>query len=88
MLYTSKESLEHVEFIFWMRKYDSLKKTQFSKFFGFLSKGGTLWCWSEKFTLFEFPKFPNFFFEKWPQGVLGNDRRNKVMKYGLTWSVH
>ena len=32
-------------------------------------------------------KFSEFFFEKWPQGVLGNAKRNKVMKYELIWRV-
>ena len=37
-----------------------------------------------------FPIFQNFqnFFEKRPQGDLGNVKRNKVMKYELIWSIH
>ena len=63
------------------------KNPQILKFFRFWSKGGTLWSRSEKFTFFKFSKFSEFFFEKWPQGVLGNVKRNKVMKYELIWSV-
>ena len=41
MLYTSKESLEHVEFRFRMKKYDFLKKThKFWNFSDFDPKGG------------------------------------------------
>ena len=88
MLYTSKESLEHLEFRFRMKKYDILKKkTQILKFFRFWSKGGTLWCRSENFYFFWIFKIFGNFFEKWPQGVLGNVKRNKVMKYELIWSV-
>ena len=87
MLYTSKESLEHVEFRFRMKKYDLLKKQQFFRFFRFLSKGGTLWCQNEKFAFFAFSIFSIFFFEIWPQGVLANVKRNKVMKYELIWGA-
>ena len=41
MLYTSKESLEHVEFRFRMKKYDFLKKNpKILKFSDFDPKGG------------------------------------------------
>ena len=43
MLYTSKESLEHVEFRFRMKKYDfSKKNTNFEIFFDFDPKGDPL----------------------------------------------
>ena len=32
-------------------------------------------------------KIFRFFFEKWPQGVLGNVKRNNVMKYELISSI-
>ena len=88
MLYTSKESLEHIEFRFRMKKlWFFLKNPQILKFFRFWSKGGTLWSRSKKFSFFwNFKIFGNFF-EKWPQGVLGNVKRNKVMKYEFIWSV-
>ena len=61
MLYTSKESLEHVEFRFRIKKYDLLKKTTIFEIFPIFIQRGTLWCQSEKFTFFEFSKFPNLF---------------------------
>ena len=39
-LYTSKESLEHVEYKFKKKKYNFLKKIGFWKFSIFFSKGG------------------------------------------------
>ena len=36
---------------------------------------------------FDFFEIFNFFFWKMPQGVLGNVKRNKVVKYELIWSV-
>ena len=69
MLYTSKESLEHVEFRFRMKKYDFLKiKHKFWNFFDFDQKGGTLWFRSEKFTFFEFSKFSDFFLKNGLKG--------------------
>ena len=41
-LYTSKESLEHVQYKFKKKKYDFLKKNWFLEIFDFFSKGGTL----------------------------------------------
>ena len=40
MLYTSKESLEHVEFRFRMKKYDFLKKTTNFEIFPILIQRG------------------------------------------------
>ena len=51
MLYTSKESLEHVEFRFRMKKYDFLKKKhKFWNFSDFDPKGGpfALLIWTRK----------------------------------------
>ena len=46
------------------------------------------WCQNGQKKFF-FRFFRNFqlFFWKMPQGVLGNVKRNKVMKYELIWSV-
>ena len=87
MLYTSKESLEHVEFRFRMKKYDFLKKKhKFWNFSDFDPKGGPFGLKAKNLLFLNFQNFENFF-EKWPQGVLGNVKRNKVMKYELIWSV-
>ena len=37
---------------------------------------------------FRFFKIFKIFFEKRPQGDLGNVKRNKVIKYELFWSIH
>ena len=87
MFYTSKESLEHVKFRFRMKKYDFLKKnpTNFEIFPILIQRGDPLVS-KRKFQFFS--RLSEFFFEKWPQGVLGNVKRNKVMKYELIWSIH
>ena len=89
MLYTSKESLEHVEFRFRMKRYDFWEKpTNFEIFPFLIQRGGPFGLEAKNSLFFEFSKFLEFFFEKWPQGVLGNVKRNKVMKYELIWSIH
>ena len=57
MLFTSKESLEHVEFRFRCKTIDLFEKIIFFQVFDFFSKGGTLWCWNIKFLFFNFSKF-------------------------------
>ena len=87
MLYTSKESLEHVEFRFRMKKYDFLKKNTNFEIFPILIQRGDPLVSKRKIHFFWIFKIFGNFFEKWPQGVLGNVKRNKVMKYELIWSV-
>ena len=71
-----------------MKKYDILKKThKFWNFSDFDPKGGPFGLEAKISLFFEFSKFSEFFFEKWPQGVLGNVKSYKVMKYELIWSV-
>ena len=88
MLYTSKESLEHVEFRFRTKKYDNLKKNPIFDFFLIFIQRGDPLVSERKISFFWIFKIFKSFFEKWPQGVLGNDKRNKVMKYELILSVH
>ena len=87
MLYTSKESLEHVEFRFRIKKYDFLKKPTNFEIFPILIQRGDPLVSKRKIHFFWIFKIFGIFFEKWPQGVLGNVKRNKVMKYELIWSV-
>ena len=87
MLCTSKESLEHVEFRFMMKKYDLLKKKTNFEIFPILIQRGDPLVSKRKFHFFWIFKIVRIFFEKWPQGVLGNVKRNKVMKYELILSV-
>ena len=85
MLYTSKESLEHVEFRFKMKKCDFLKKKhKFWNCSDFDQKGGPFGFEVKNSLFSNFQNF-RFFFWKWLQGV--NVTRNKVMKYELIWSV-
>ena len=48
MLCTLKESLEHVEFRFSLKKFDFLKKKQFFQFFKKKFEGGIFWCQCRK----------------------------------------
>ena len=57
----------------------NLKKKFFFKIF---SKVGTV-----KKIFFQIFQNYQIFFEKWPQGVLKNMKRNKVMEYEHIWSV-
>ena len=62
MLYTSKESLEHVEFRFRMKKYDFLKKNnKFSNFSDFDPKGGPFGLEAKNSLFLNFQNFWNFF---------------------------
>ena len=81
-LYTSKESLEHVQYKFKKKKYDFLKKKFFFWNFWFFSKGGTLWCRNRQ--KFFFPFFKNFGNkpQKWLSWDHSNINRNKVMNFG------
>ena len=54
MLYTSKESLEHVEFRFRMKKYDFLKKTTNFEIFPILIQRGDPLVSKQKIHFFEF----------------------------------
>ena len=81
-LYTSKESLEHVQYKFKKKKYDFLKKKFFFEIFDFFSKGGTLWCRNRQKIFFPF--FKNFENkpQKWLSWDHSNINRNKVMNFG------
>ena len=62
MLYTSKESLEHVEFRFRMKKYDFLKKNhKFWNFSDFDPKGGPFGLEAKNLLFLNFQNFCNFF---------------------------
>ena len=89
MLYTSKESSEHVKCRFRLKKYDLLlkkwKKLVLKKKF---SKGGPFEVGTVEKKKFPFFKFSKFFFEKWLQWDVANVDRNKVMKFELISSIH
>ena len=85
MLYASKESLEYVEFRFRGKKYDFLEKNTNSEIFPILIQRGGPFGLEAKNSLFL--NFQNFRIWKWPQGVLGNVKRNRVLKYELILSV-
>ena len=90
MLYTSKESSEHVKCRFRLKKYDLLlKKWEKISFEKKNFKGGDpLKSERSKKKKFPFFKFSKIFFEKWPQWDVSNVERNKVIKYELNRSVH
>ena len=81
-LYTSKESLEHVQYKFKEKKYDFFQKKKFFNIFNFFSKGGTLWCRNRQKKFFPF--FKNFKnkTQKWLSWDHSNINRNKVMNFG------
>ena len=81
-LYTSKESLKHVQYKFKKKKYDFLQKKIFFWNFRFFSKGGTLWCQNRQKNFFPF--FKNFKnkTQKWLSWDHSNINRNKVMNFG------
>ena len=60
MLYTSKESLEHVEFIFRWKKYDLLQKEWKKIIFNFFSKGGPFDVGTIKKIFCDFSNFQKF----------------------------
>ena len=88
MLYTSKESSEHVKCRFRLKKYDLLlkkwKKIILKKK---ISKGGPFEVGTVEKKI-PFFKFSKFFFEKWLQWDVANIDRNKVMKFELISSIH
>ena len=55
-LYTSKESLEHVQYKFKKKKYDFLKKKFFFEIFDFFPKGGPFDVEIVKKIFFQFSK--------------------------------
>ena len=83
MLYTSKESSQHVKCRFRLKKYDLLlkkwKKIILKKKFPLMSERS-----KKKFPFF---KISNFFFEKWLQWDVANVDRNKLMKFELILSI-
>ena len=69
MLYTSKESLEHVEFRFRMKKYDFLKKNhKFWNFSDFDPKGGPFGLEAKNSLFLNFQNFWNFFWKMASRG--------------------
>ena len=82
MLYTSKKSLEHVQYKFKEKKYDFFQKKKIFNIFNFFSKGGTLWCRNRQKNFFPF--FKNFKnkTQKWLSWDHSNINRNKVMNFG------
>ena len=88
MLYTSKESSEHVKCRFRLKKYDLLlkkwKKLILKKKF---QRGDPLKSERLKKKI-PFFKFSKYFFEKWLQWDVANIDRNKVMKFELISSIH
>ena len=69
MLYTSKESLEHVEFRFRMKKYDFLKKNTNFEIFPILIQRGDPLVSKQKFHFFLiFKIFENFFLKNGLKG--------------------
>ena len=88
MLYTSKESSEHVKCRFRLKKYDLLlkkwKKIILKKK---ISKGGPFDVGTVEKKISVFQNF-KIFFEKWLQWDVANVDRNKVMKFELISSIH
>ena len=80
-LYTSKESLEHVQYKFKKKKYDFWKKNWFLEFLDFYFKGGPFHV---EIVKNKFPFFKNFKnkIEKWLLWDHSNMNRNKVMNFG------
>ena len=69
MLYTSKESLEHVEFRFRMKKYDFLKKNhKFWNFSDFDPKGGPFGLEAKNLIFMNFQNFRKFFWKMASRG--------------------
>ena len=81
-LYTSKESLEHVQYKFKKKKYDFFQKKNFFWYFRFFfQRGDPLMSKSSKKF---FPFFKNFENkpQKWLSWDHSNINRNKVMNFG------
>ena len=81
-LYTSKESLEHVQYKFKKKKYDFFQKRIFLLIFLiFFQRGDPL---MSKLSKKNFPFFKNFKnkIEKWLLWDHSNMNRNKVMNFG------
>ena len=68
MLYTSKESLEHVEFRFRMKKYDFLKKNHKFWISDFDPSGGPFGLEAKISLFFEFSKLSEFFLKNGLKG--------------------
>ena len=88
MLYTSKESSEHIKFRFTLKKYDLLlKKWKNLNLKFFFSKGGPFDVGTVKKHFFDFSNFQIFF---WKMASMGHNEcwKKKVMKYELNRSVH
>ena len=79
--YTSKESLEHVQYKFKKKKYDFWKKKRFLEIFHFSSKVGPFDVEIVKKIFFVFQKFQNKI-EKWLLWDHSNMNRHKVMNFG------
>ena len=78
ILCTSKESLEHVEFRFRLKKYDFLEK---KIFFLFFSKGGTLWFCTSKISFLIFWDFQKLFLKNGFNGTY------KMLKGTKSWNM-